>query len=332
MTNPGEQAYAFAKACGIIGKSFVGKRMGGLERAERLSELDRMVFPDSFANLPERELLPDFEKRIEDRAANSVLTIVRGFSRPPEFLVLLLRGYEYADLKSAVVAVIEKDETPPPHTDIGRFRTVNFAAWPDIRKMVEGTVYTFLLLKKNLGDSQEEIIALQSTFDRHYYNALWQSLHSLPPRVRHTVQRILSEEISLKNCSWALRLRHYYNMRQDEVKTHLVDVRNEEAIKSLEYPLDSFHEWSSWRWKEFLNPEVPGRHWHVEPRYFQNAASRHLYHLSRHHFFSGSTSLDTIFCFIKLKQFEEDILTSVAEGLGIGMGVREVFTTLGVRP
>jgi len=331
MTNQGERAYAHAKACGIIGRSFVGKRIADLDEASRLSELDRMIFPNSYANLPERELLFDLEKRIEDRTANSVLTIVRGFSKPPEFLVLLLRAYEYTDLKNAAISIIEKAPSPPPHTDIGRFRTVNFDAWPDIRKMVDGTGYTFLLpLKKNSPDKQTDIIALESALDRHYYNALWKSLHSIPIRERHVSQKILSDEISLKNSSLILRLRHYYNMRSDEVKPHLVDIKAEDAIKCLEYPLDSFHEWSTWHWKGFLNPEISGRHWHADPRHFQNAASRHLYHLARHYFFSGSTSLDTIFCFIKLKQFEEDILTGVAEGLGIGMTPKEVLSTLGL--
>jgi vacuolar-type H+-ATPase subunit C/Vma6 len=330
MTNPGERAYAYAKACGIIGRSFVGKRRAALEKAQSLPELDRMIFPDSFANLPERELLYNLEKRIEDRTASSILSIVRGFSEPPEFFVLLLRAYEYTDLKSAVVAAIEKEPAAPPHTSIGRFQTVNFDAWPDIRKMVEGTEYTFVLLKKNIADKQSEIIALESAFDRHYYNALWHSLSSIPRNERRITEKILSEEISLKNCAWALRLRHYYNMRYDDVKPHLVDIKNEEALQSLEYPLDSYPEWRSWRWKGFLNPETTSGHWRLDPRYFQNAASRHLYNLSRHSFYLGSTSLDTIFCFIKLKQFEEDILTSAAEGLGVGMTVKEVFTTLGL--
>jgi len=336
MTNLGERAYAYAKACGIIGRSFVGKRITALEKAQRLSELDRMVFPDSFANLPERELLYDLEKRIEDRTANSLLTIVGGFSNPPEFLILLIRAYEYTDLKNAVIAAIEKDPSAPPHTDIGRYQTVNFDAWPDIRKMVEGTEFTFISDKtgkidgKRNPEKQDEIIALQSVFDRHYYNALWHSLSSLPRRERRTVERILSDEISLKNCSWALRLRHYYNMRPDEVKSYLVDIKNEDAIQSLEYPLDSFSAWTSWRWKEFLNTETPVGHWRLDPRHFQNAASRHLYKLCRRSFFLGSTSLDTIFFFIKLKQFEEDLLTSAAEGLGVGMSVKEIFTTLGV--
>jgi len=330
MTNGGERAYAYAKACGIIGRSFVGKRKALLEKAMGLSELDRMIFPNSFANLPERELLYNLEKRIEDRTADSILKIINGFSSPPEFFILLLRAYEYTDLKSAIVAAIEKEPAAPPHVNIGRFQTVNFNAWPDLRKMVVGTEYTLLLPRKNITDRQTEIIALESAFDRHYYNALWRSLSSIPHRERRITEKILSEEISLKNCSWALRLRHYYNMRHDDVKTYLVDIKNEEAIQSLEYPLDSYPEWHSWRWKGFLNPETTAGHWRLDPRHFQNAASRHLYNLSRHSFFLGSTSLDTIFCFIKLKQFEEDILTSAAEGLGVGMTVKEVFTTLGL--
>jgi vacuolar-type H+-ATPase subunit C/Vma6 len=198
--------------------------------------------------------------------------------------------------------------------------------------MVDGTPYTFLVsMRKNNPDKQSEIIALESAIDRHYYNALWKSLHSLPIRERRISQKMLSDEISLKNCSLALRLRRYYNMREDEVKSHLVDIKAEDAIKSLEYPLGSFQEGSSWHWKGFLNPEVAGSHWHADPRYFQNAASRHLYHLARHYFFSGSTSLDTIFCFIRLKQFEEDILTGVAEGIGMGMTPKQVLTTLGMQ-
>ena len=81
MTGLGERAYAYAKACGIIGKSFVGKRIHLLEKAGSLSELDRMVFPDSSQNLPEKELLFDLEKRISERAVNSIISLKARCSR-----------------------------------------------------------------------------------------------------------------------------------------------------------------------------------------------------------------------------------------------------------
>ena len=330
MASMGEHAYAYAKACGIIGKSFVGTRMRLLEKAGNLSELDRIVFPDSSQSLPEKELLFDLEKRLGERAIKSILSILRSFTKPPEFLVLLVRGYEYADLKNALVAAFEKEKSAPPFTDIGRYQTVRFKEWPDIRKMLEGTEFDFLLSKGNIIDKGKGSITLQSLLDKRYYNSLWKSLFLLPRRDRHITEKILSDEISLNNSCWALRLRTYYNMRPDEVKGHLVEIKAEEALASLEYPLDSFEPWANWHWRRFLNPETGGRFWNANPRHFQNAASQYLYRLAKNRFHSAPGELSTTFCFIKIKQFEEDLLTSIAEGLGMGMNSADVFQLLEV--
>jgi vacuolar-type H+-ATPase subunit C/Vma6 len=340
----GERAFAYAKACGIIGKSFVGKRIRSLEKVSKLSELDRMVFPADPRSLPEKELLRDLEKRIISRAVNSIISVVESFSNPPEFFVMLIRSYEYADLFGAIVSYRENEKAAPVHTGLGSFQTVHFEAWPDIKKMIEGTSFEFLLGKDDILDPRQSSISLQSALDRHYYNALWNSLFSLPAGDRRAAEKILSDEISLKNTCWALRLRTYYRMQTDEAKLHLVDMPAlreksfgrihrslaDEAFQCLEFPLDNYSAWASWRWKEFLNPPSENRHWQADPRYFQNASSRYLSHLARHYFHLNPSSLDSIFCFIKLKQFEEDILTSGAEGLGIGMSVRDIISILEV--
>jgi vacuolar-type H+-ATPase subunit C/Vma6 len=347
MLDFGERSYAYAKASGIIGKSFVGKRVRSLEGASRLSELDRMVFSASAKNLPEKELLRDLEKRIIKREVKSIIAIVKCFSRPPEFFKLLIRSYEYTDLLSAINASRDKEKNAPGHVDLGSFQTVHFEAWPDIPKMIEGTAFKFLLdkLNKTGADkgsiSEKQSFSLQSILDQHYYSALWNALFSLPARDRQTAEKILSDEISLKNSSWALRLRTFYQMSAKEVKLHLVDVPEgkkhgsaslaHEALSSLDYHLDNYPDWSSWRWKQFLNPPSEDRHWQADPRFFQNAASRYLYNLARHNFRLNPSSLDTIFCFIKLKQFEEDVLTSSAEGLGIGMSIGDTISMLGVQ-
>jgi len=360
MTDFGERSYTYAKVNGIISKSFVGKRVRRLEQVTRLSELDRLVFSDSAKNLPEKELLRDLEKRIISREVNSIISIVKCFSHPPEFFTLLVRSYEYTDLLSAINAARDKEKNAPAHVDLGRFQTVHFEAWPDIPKMVEGTDFIFLLEKLGKMNSEKPDFSLQAILDQHYYCALWKALFFLHERDRQAAERILSDEISLKNSSWALRLRTFYQMPDKEIRKHLVDIpeqkhgpsarylriwRHEsrekkpkevsaslvhEAVCSLDYQLDNYSDWSSWRWKDFLNPQVEGSHWQADPRFFQNAASRYLYNLARHNFRFSQSSLDTIFCFIKLKQFEEDILTSSAEGLGIGMSVKDTLSMLGV--
>jgi len=350
MPGRGERAYAYAKACGIIGKSFLGKRVGQLETVSRISELDRLVFPSSSRDLPEKELLINLEDRIIDRSIDSIIPIINGFTKPPEFLILLLRSYEYTDLKSALTAVLEGAKTAPAHTDIGRFQTVRFDAWPDIPAMIKRSEFRFLLDEKGVLQQELGGVSLQVALDRYYYSALWLSLTSLSRNDRFAAEKILTAEISLKNASWALRLRTYYRKSAEEVKLHLIDkpftilgkekgrprfksrTRSlaSEAIQSLEYPLDNFAAWSSWRWRKFLNPESGGTPWTVDPRYFQNAASRYLFRLARRYFRSQPFLMSTIFCYIKLKQFEEDILTSSAEGLGMGMTGKDIISTLGL--
>ena len=346
MPGAGERAYAYAKACGIVGKSFVGKRIRRLEEVSRLSELDRMVFPLASRDLPEKELLLDLEKRITARSVNSIISIVKSFSDVPEFLKILVRSYEYADLKTAISSIQDGDSKAPVYTDIGEFQTVRFDAWPNMPAMIRGTEFEFLLDKKVVKDEKQAGILMQTLLDRHYYGALWESLFSLPPNDRYAAEKILSDEISLRNSGWALRLRTYYRMTAEEVKSHLVIMPTHgkshygtatvphslahDALACLEFPLDNQAAWSAWRWNDFLNPESGGRPWKVDPRHFQNAASLYLYRLSRRYFRSRPFSLDTVFCFIKLKQFEEDMLTSSVEGLGMGMSSRDIFSMLGV--
>ena len=344
MPGMGERAYVYAKASGIMGKSYIGKRIRGLEKASRLSELDRMVFPLSSRDLPGRELLRDLEKRITGRAIDSIIAILNGFSRIPEFFSLLVRSYEYADLKNAIIAFMEGEKTSPPFADLGIYQRVRFNAWPDLKAMLNGTEFEFLFDKKIFDIDKGDRISLETLLDRQYYSLLWKSLYSLPAKDRVASEKILSDEISLRNSGWALRLRTYYGMSPDNITPHLVDIYKktkggrkpgkislaDEAIRCLEYPLDNYNAFSSWHWKEFLNNPHGESGWKADPRYFQNAASRYLYGLARRYFRRNPFSLDTVFCFIKLKQFEENILTSSAEGLGIGLSSRETFSLLGV--
>jgi vacuolar-type H+-ATPase subunit C/Vma6 len=335
----GAGVYVYAKSCGIIGKSFVGKRIPQLASVSRLSELDRLVFPVDFRDLPERELLVDLERRILNRSVNQILSIVKVYKTPPELLTRLLRAYEYADLKSALIALAGGETRTPEWTPLGKFGTVHFEAYPDIGAMIKGTEFETLLAdwaKKGRAE-QADSIGMQTTLDRHYYTALWQSFEKLSSYERKGIGRLLEEEISLRNVIWALRLRVYYRMEAEEVRKHLLFIDRkqgrslaEDAISSLEFPLDTYSAWGKWPRRNFLNKEQPGEHWAADPRSFQNAVSAYLYRMARLHFHQRPDSIDTAVCFIKLKQFEEDLLTSMAEGLGLGIPSRDVFSLLEV--
>jgi vacuolar-type H+-ATPase subunit C/Vma6 len=332
----------YAKACGIIGKSFIGKRIPALGGVGRLSELDRLVFPRTSRALPERELLTDLESRIIGRSVKQIIAIAASYRDPPPFLGRLVRVYEYGDLKSALSAIAGGEGKVPAFTDISPFGTVNFKAYPDLPAMLKGTEFEFIFEEEKFFSDKrlsggDDSILLQIKLDRLYYGSLWKDLLSLPQKDRLSAGRILSEEISLRNVVWALRLRTYYDLAPEKIREMIFfppgrESLAEDAEASLSMPLDIRSPWERWKRAAFLNPEIPGKPWNADPREFQNAASEYLYRLARLSFRLRPFSLDTAFCFIKLKQFEEDLLTSVAEGLGMGMSSREVFDLLELSP
>jgi vacuolar-type H+-ATPase subunit C/Vma6 len=363
----GERAYAYAKACGIIGKSFIGKRIPALEKLRSLNEFDRLVFPESSRELPSRELLADLENRILKRTVRHILSIIKSFSEPPELLVRQLRSCEYADVKTCLHFIESgRTDTPPSLIDIGRFGTVRFEKYPDLFEMLTGTEFEFIL-KRNLtavNSSEFDRFSLDAELDLLYYTLLAESVRSLHASDRVIIEHVLAEEISLRNCVWAFRLRTYFHKTERETEPHLMDLTMHtgpsqdlegipaeiqpkahtknaksggeislaaEARESLSLPLDSRKKKKNWRWERLLNGGDTGENWTADPRYFQNAASHYLYRLSLQCFRHLPHSVSAVYCFINLKHFEEDLLTSTAEGLGLGMTGTDIFKLLEVR-
>jgi vacuolar-type H+-ATPase subunit C/Vma6 len=355
----GERAFAYAKACGIIGKSFVGKRISSLGRLNALAEFGRLVFPEASYELPGRELLVDLEKRLLQRTIRHILAVINSYSNPPELLVRQLRSCEYADLKTCLHHIAAGKPIPQTLCDIGKFGTVRFNAYPDLKAMISGTEFEFIL-SKDLNAADFDLTSLEAELDLQYYTLLMKSIQYLPAGDRILAHRILAEEISLRNCVWALRLRTYFEKTVRETEKYLMnleipqcpsveipgDIRSrfssqintdsgrislaQEAFDSLYFPLDSRTAWKGWRWESLLNPEDGREVWTANPRFFQNAASRYIYRISLRCFRRMPFSINAEFCYIKLKQFEEDLLTSIAEGLGLGMGGSDVFNLLEV--
>jgi vacuolar-type H+-ATPase subunit C/Vma6 len=332
MTGGGERAYAYARACGIIRKSFVGRRTASLRSVSRLSELNRLIFGSAARELPERELLPDMERRLARRSAAAIRSLVNSYKKPPEPLVLLLRSCEYEDLKNALALRASGSAEKPDHSPLGRFGQVRFDAFPDPAAMLGGTEFEFLLSPEGGLRNEWEGLSLETVLDRRYYRRLWQSLFRLRRKDRRAAELITAEEISLRNCVWVLRLRSYYGMEGKAVAGHLIDIEEnpqliQDARSALELPLDDREAWEGWKRLRFLNPGY-GRSWRASPRRFQNAAAEHLYRLALRHFHRSPGTPDSVFCFIKLKQFEEDLLISAAETLGMGMAGRDVAAIL----
>jgi vacuolar-type H+-ATPase subunit C/Vma6 len=313
--------------------------MSRLSSVSSPHELENIVFP---AEKSDKDELDSLEMKIRKRAIEAILSVVGAFRSPPEILTILVRTYEYNDLKKAISAICAGEKKTPLWVDLHGFSTVNFEAYPDLKAMLKGTEFSknnFLLKEGIEFGKNQRGDRFSALLDRHYYARLVTALSRIPKNDVLGARRLFSEEISLLNCSLALRMRSYYEMQESDIRARLIGGKlqkygaalDRDALASLSMGLDHLADWQDWRRKSFLNTEGAGRYWKCSPRHFQNAASIYLYNLARRNLRCRPFSLDTACCFIRLKQFEEQVLTGIAEGAKLNINAVEALKTLGVR-
>jgi hypothetical protein len=298
----GARAYLYAKACGMTARSFVAGRENRLAAVSGMAAFEDLVFGDRVSGETGASI-DDIEKRLGRREDEAVAKIMKSFpqGKPPRLLQMLTEGGRYGQAPSS-----EADDTHSTDDENGD---------PDEMRELSG-------------------IARQNGA---YYTALWDELEKMPLSDRRLITAIIAEEIRLKNAVWVLRLRVYYALPPEQIKAFLIMVGRKnkkplyaDALTALEPDIEEEAQWHGWRLWKYVNKPVSGQYWKIDPRFFQNQASLHLYHLTRKALRRNPFTLDTACCFIKLKQFEKEVLTSIAEAVRLGLTGADALEILGL--
>jgi vacuolar-type H+-ATPase subunit C/Vma6 len=101
------------------------------------------------------------------------------------------------------------------------------------------------------------------------------------------------------------------------------------ALESCSFPLDSRAKWSSWKYGYLVNAELGEKGFRPDPRAIEANAAKSLYALTRRLFHVSPFSITPTVCFFKLKEFEADIVKSVAEGMQMNLPEHEILAFLG---
>ncbi|MDR1467994.1 MAG: V-type ATPase subunit [Spirochaetaceae bacterium] len=301
----GARAYLYAKACGIIARSFVEGRVNRLAAVSGTKAFEDLVFGDAVSGETGATMTIDaIEKRLGQREDEAIAKISKSFphSEPPALFQMLVKGDRYGQVVSDEAAARGDADDENGESSITR----------DISG-----------------------IARQNSA---YYTALWHELEKTPLSDRRFITNIIAEEIRLKNAAWALRLRVYYSLSPEQIKAFLIMIKPgknkptlyADALKSLEPDIEEEAQWHSWRLWKYVNKPVSSQYWKIDPRFFQNQASLYLYRLARKALRRSPFTLDTACCFIKLQQFEKEVLTSVAEAVRLGLTGADALEILGL--
>jgi vacuolar-type H+-ATPase subunit C/Vma6 len=335
MDHSSAAAYVYAKASGMLAKSFTGKRISELFEVKSLSELWTVVFGTEVPLVPENLLVKKIEIEAENRFIADFVTLLDTYSKPDPILVSLLQFFEYNNLKELAAALSLGETVMPQILNIGKYSLLSYDYWPDLAKITQNTSLAWY-------NSAPELTE-QKNFDRRldlqYTREVWKAAGELPAAERRPVLDFLEREIVYRNIVWGIRLRVYYDMKKEEIIPWLASLATDPDIhdtfagpvlRVLDLPIDSWKDWESWTYASFLNPHEEGVVWKIDPRWLQKKTQSDIYNHALRQFHRYPFTAHVLVTWFRIKQHELDCIRTAAEALRLNLPAVQVKDFAGV--
>ena len=336
MNRSSASAYAYAKASGILVKSYAGDNASLLFNAKSLAELWELIFHTNAPSVPEVLLANNIENEAMKRFVNQYTHLLDAYDSPDSYLIELIRRYEIENLKVIAASLSLGEEKMPRTVDIGDYSFLHYNEWPNLSAITKGTRYEWY----NDASAIEKRAHLDYLLDAAEIKTLWASLDEISDGSKNTLKKFFIEEYSVKNMQWALRLKVYYKFSRERIIESLFCLGDKPspsdkicpyAFEILDKDVDSYEDWESWRFAKFLNSHTEGEVWSVNPRRVEHCfkflgwgKARKMFHLY------PMTDISMVMFFF-IKQQELNCIRAATERLRLGASVSEAMYVAGVR-
>ena len=342
MDRSAASAYVYAKASGMLAKSFVGSRAEKLFSVKSLRELYGLLFDDEVPAIPEPMLAKVIETKAQRNFVAQYTGLLENYSEPDEVLITLLRSYDYENLKEIGAALCYKENVMPDLVDIGSYSRIAYKYWPDLAAMTANSSVSWY----NKPPKSSEQQAIDQRLDMQYIAHLWESAKKVPLAERELMLDFVRREVVYQNIMWTLRLKVFYKYDGEKIADMLfyeksmdaasgrfsgrkTDLFARDALAILDKETDSWDAWSGWKYADFLNPHEDGVVWEVDPCWVENMMRRDLNQRALRAFHKNPDTAMVLFSWFKIKQNELSYIRSVAEGLRLNVDADEVLTAAG---
>ncbi len=327
-------AYVYAKACGILGKSFIGEKAQSLFDVKTLSELWELVFNTTVPQIPEVMLANHMEYEAIRHFISAYTGLLSNYSRPHEYLVELLRRYEVENLKVVSAALGWGETNCPRVVELGKYKTLHFECWPNLEKITKNTVFEWY----NKIPEQKNRWEMDYKLDLQEVNLLWSKVSKTHDSSKNVLKKYFVQEYNKKNMIWAMRLRVYYNMDDEQIFKHLFfvekksaeDILCKDAVDILKRRIDVYEDWKDWRYASYLNPYNEGDVWTLDPMWIEHKFRLDETKNALHIFHQNPMTDICLVMFFKLKQQELNCIRAAVESLRLHVEPDEAMYAAGL--
>ena len=335
MDKSGADAFVFDKANGILGKSFTNNRAKQLFSAKSLGELWTLLFKTQPPLVPEVLLSQEIEEKAFSDFINSYIKFLDAYDKPESVLVDQLLLFEGENLKEIGAALCNGEQKIPKITDLGKYSSLKYSAWPDIKKITRGTPFSWYNKVPGIHEQQKLEFKIDIQVCRH----LWESAVKEKGEASEALLEIYRQEFIIKNIVWVLRLRLYYKMKSEDIIENLIYVTDKPghsdpvaapALKILDWPLDEYEPWSTWKYSYLVNPHVDGQIWQIDPIWIERRNRTEINRKANKLFHQFPSDSSFLIGWYKMKNFELSCIRTAVESIRLNVNPEEAMNAVGI--
>lgn len=334
MDKSAADSYVYAKASGMLARSYVGERARQLFSFHTLQELWAFLFKKEVPVVPETLLAHALEQEAFERFIYDYKKLVGNYSDPDSIVLTLLRSFDYENLKDISASLSLGEKKIPDIQKISPFNIINYDKWPDIALVTSGGPLSWY---NSIPPVSEQHLA-NYKLDCHYIMSLWNAAKQLHSSCREEILKLIGEKIRIDNIVWAIRLRFYYKMQREEIipllaysteKKESSDPLAYEAIKTLDLELDNYDAWKNWKYSRLLNPHEEGVVWTIDPRWISNSYKSLYVKKAYKLFHKYPFTACPIVCWFIIKRNELDNIRTASESLRLSIDSSQAMQMTG---
>lgn len=336
MDKSAADSFVYAKASGMLASSFVGARARQLFVPRTLSDLWALLFKTISPALPGTLLARALENEAAKSFIESYKRLIMNYSHPHAVLLALLRNFDYENLKDIGASLAIGEMNMPEINNIEPFNIIDYNAWPDIKAITAGGPLSWY---NEIPEHTEEY-SINSKLDNQYIDTLWEAAESIrPAECGRALLKLFEEKFSVENTIWALRLRIYYEKSKEEIlsllnystpKRSATDPLVVDTVETLDWDLDNYEKWKTWRYTRLLNPHEEGIVWNINPRWLTNAYKGVYIHKVYNLFHRFPLTSVPLVCWYILKRNELDDIRTAAESLRLNIEPTQAMQIAGI--
>lgn len=326
--------FDYSKAAGLLSKAFINNRTHLLFEQESLSSLWSLLFKENVPLVPEVMLAEKIEQKAFDTFLSQYTYFLNKFDNPPLVLVDFLKCYEIENLKVIIDSLCSGETKLPLLLDLKSFSKIKVENWPDLQKMTKGTCYEWLKEIPSIENQQKTEFAL----DMFLFQENWKAVNSCKGENQAAHKELFLDEYIIKNILWALRLKIYYEMPNEQIIENLFyidapkksDLVAGPAIKVLDFEIDRYSDWKDWKYAKYLNPQENGYSWRVDPTWIERRYMAHQAKFANHVFHSNPMEDVALAAWFKIKNYELTCIRTAVESIRLSVDSQEAMEAVGV--